>query len=71
MRTVEEREDEGCWSLLVGWVKWDSGDCEADEQGVSEMEGGHGGEFVGEAVIGPDRTFASGSVDCVYKSVYQ
>lgn len=35
-------------------VEWDGGYCETDEKRVSEVKGWHGGEFVGEAVVGPD-----------------
>jgi hypothetical protein len=32
------------------------------------VQGGHRSEFVGEAVVGPDRSFAAGTVDCVYET---
>ena len=35
-------------------IEGDCSDCEPDEKRVTEVEGGHGGEFVGEAVVGPD-----------------
>lgn len=50
---VEEWDDE-CGCRLVNRIEWDSSYCEADEKGVAEVERWHGGEFVGEAVIGPD-----------------
>lgn len=34
------------------------------------MKGGHGSEFVRKTIIGPDRAFASGAMDCVYESSF-
>lgn len=52
MRTVEEWEYE--LAGRVGGVEWNGHDGEADEEGVAEVQGGHGGEFVGKTVVGPD-----------------
>ncbi len=51
VRAVEDGEDGLLGSL---WGQGNGHDGEADEEGVAEMEGGHGGEFVGEAIVGPD-----------------
>lgn len=49
-------------------VQGNGGNRKTDEEGVSEMEGGHGSEFISKAVVRPNGAFPARAVDCVYES---
>ncbi len=52
MGAVEERQNDGFWrGWTLGWGKGNGDDSKADEEGVAEVKGRHGGEFIGEAVV--------------------
>jgi len=65
---VEEGEPEARRGVVSG-AQRDCRDRQADQQGVAEVEGRHGRELVGEAVIRPDRALAPWPVDGIDEAV--
>lgn len=61
---AEKRNGERARAAVL-LCKRDGANCQADEEGVTEVKRGHGGVLVAKLVLRPDATFAFGTMDCV------